>query len=196
MTAVGVPPRPPRPLVLPTDGRTGSVAVTAARRWGSIALELPGAGPAGVDWDAWRLLVRVRVRVWVLGFDCGGSRGSVVSRWLRPWMGLGLGCDCSSILVRAGDSWDVYDANCSTASAGMSTPYNGIGGGNGSDSPGSATELFSMALQSIQQASWCCNQAWQSFPRSILFPIFSRKHLSVTTTIPFLQRVRATFMRG
>jgi hypothetical protein len=78
VTAVGVPPRPPRRLVLPTDGRTGSVAVTVVRRWGSIALALPGAGPADVDWDAWRVLVqvrvRVRVRVWVLGFDGGVSR--------------------------------------------------------------------------------------------------------------------------
>jgi hypothetical protein len=194
MTAVGVPTRPPRRLVLPTDGCTGSVSVTAVRRWGLIALALPGAGLADMDWDAWRVLV---VRVWVLGFDSGASRDcAFVVRWLRLWMG--LECDCSSILLRAGSGWDVYDVNCSTACAEMTKPYNDTGGGNGShgDSPGSAAELFSIASRSIQQASWCCDQVSQSFPRSMLFPTFSRKHLSVTTTIPLRQRVRATFMRG
>ena len=62
-------------------------------------------------------------------------------------------------------------------------------------SPGSATESLSMSFQSIQ-ASRCCVQARQSCPRSVLLPARCRKHLSVTTTIPFLQRVRATFMRG
>jgi hypothetical protein len=72
----------------------------------------------------------------------------------------------------------------------------GEGGGNCSGSPGSATDLFSMAFRLIQWASWRRNQVLQSFPRSVLFPARCKKHLSVTTTIPFLQRVSATFMRG
>src|SRR6266850_3162902 len=62
-------------------------------------------------------------------------------------------------------------------------------------SPGSATESLSMSFQSIQ-VSRCCVQARQSCPRSVFLPAPCRKHLSVTTTIPFRQRVRATFMRG
>jgi hypothetical protein len=62
-------------------------------------------------------------------------------------------------------------------------------------SPGSATESLSMSFQSIQ-ASRCCVQARQSCPRSVFLAAPCRKRLSVTTTIPFRQRVRATFMRG
>jgi hypothetical protein len=67
---------------------------------------------------------------------------------------------------------------------------------DGTGSPGSATKLFSTAFQSFQQASWCFDQVWQSCPRSVFFPLPCKKLLSVTTTIPLRQRVRATFMRG
>lgn len=64
--------------------------------------------------------------------------------------------------------------------------------------PGSSTDLLSMAFQSIHalRGGGCVVQACSSFPRSVLRPAPRRKHLLVTTTIPFLHRVRPTFMRG
>src|SRR5260221_309371 len=80
------------------------------------------------------------------------------------------------------------------AGAGASTArLRGLDGGAGS--PGSMAESFSMAFQSIQ-ASPCCDQVLQSWPRSVLLPALRRKHLLVTTIIPLRQRVRATFIRG
>jgi hypothetical protein len=135
----------------------------------------------------------------VSGGGGGGDRVVVIVVGLRCGVmvrGDGLGHDCSSILVLwiGGGRWDAgvdRDTGVGTVRARVRLLDDGAGPG----SPGSATELFSMARQSIQ-ASRCCDQARQSWPRSVLNPACWRKHLLVTSTIPLRQRVRATFIRG
>jgi hypothetical protein len=98
------------------------------------------------------------------------------------------------VLWTCGGRWDaVADAGASAGPA--RARLRALEGGAGPGSPGSATELLNMTCQSIQVMR-CCDQAWQSSPRSVLTPAPCRKHLLVTTTIPLRQRVRATFMRG
>jgi hypothetical protein len=124
----------------------------------------------------------------------GGGSGDRVVGFNRGVVVLGgkLERDCSTILMwwTCGGHWDA-GADVGTAQVLLKA----LDGGAGPGSPGSTTELLSMANQSIQVLR-CCDQAQQSCPRSVLIPVRCRNHLLVTTTIPLRQRVRATFMRG
>jgi len=97
------------------------------------------------------------------------------------------GLDSSSNSDGLGDCLNNGDAGGDKAWLGV------LDGGAGS--PGSLLSLLSMAFQSIQ-ALLRCDQARESCPRSVLHPARSKNPLCVTTIIPFLQRVRATFIRG